>query len=71
MTGDPSARIVDIAKYRQAREARPLPLFDERPAGPRLLPAPARLLSPRDAEHRQRMLSHLGASRVQALRLSE
>lgn len=57
-SGDPGARVVDLAAYRAAR-AEPreqLPLFDERPG--RLLP-PSRTLSPDDVAHRQRMLGHL------------
>jgi hypothetical protein len=61
-----SAKVVDLKRFREAR-TRELPLFDEsaRPERLRLVApssdSPAAQLTNRAAEHRRRMLQHLGA----------
>jgi hypothetical protein len=56
-------KIVDLARYRSAREEIELPLF-ARPlaAGPATI-TPFRPLSDREVAHRARMLAHLNAAR--------
>lgn len=56
--------VVDLLRYRTARQTHPLPLFDGPPLTdvPRLVPiSPFRVLSARDVAHRARMLAHLRA----------
>jgi len=69
MTPDRSSdKVVDLARYREARESARLPLFDGHDEGhdrprPRLdvsAPVPISRIA-RTVEHRQRMLEHLGA----------
>ena len=60
------ATVVDLARFRAARERRGLPLFDD-PASPRPLAAwSAAALSDRAIAHRTRMLRHLGQGRRNA-----
>ena len=58
-------KVVDLLRYRSARQTHPLPLFDGPPLTdvPRLATiAPFRVLSARDVAHRARMLAHLRAA---------